>query len=96
MPAKSKAQQQAMAIAYASKKSGKTPTREPSKSIAKSMSKSQLKDFAKTDTKSLPDKVADYKLEDMSDLDLSYLEGVISKFAEYGIDPELFLKHNQA
>ncbi|MCK9578703.1 DUF3008 family protein [bacterium] len=59
MPAKSKAQQEAMAIALAAKK-GKIPKRKllgASKQMAESMTKKQLEEFASTPRKILPKKV---------------------------------------
>jgi len=60
MPAKSKAQQRAMGMAYAAKK-GKIPKSKlkgASKSMYKGMSEDKLKDFAKTKHKGLPNKKA--------------------------------------
>jgi hypothetical protein len=56
MPAKSKAQQEAAAIALAAKE-GKRPKSElkgPSKSMYESMSKKQLEEFASTSRKGKP------------------------------------------
>lgn len=56
MPATSKAQQQAMAIAHAAKKGDipKSKLRGASKQIAASMSDDSIQDFAKTKTTGLP------------------------------------------
>jgi hypothetical protein len=59
MPAVSKKQQQAMAIALAAKKGEmpKSKLKGASKEMAKSMTKTQLKEFASTPRKTLPNKV---------------------------------------
>lgn len=58
MPAKSKAQQQAMAIAEQVKKGKiKAKAGTPSAKMAKSMSIKQLNDFASTQRKGLPKRV---------------------------------------
>jgi len=58
MPAKSKSQQQAAAIAYSKKCKGekKTPNQQPSKKMAKNMSCEQLKEYASTKRKGKPEK----------------------------------------
>lgn len=58
MPAKSKAQQQAMAIAEQVKKGNmKAKPGTPSAKMAKSMNMKQLNDFASTPRKGLPKRV---------------------------------------
>lgn len=56
MPAKSKAQQALMGMAYEAKKTGKAASSKVA-SVAKGMSKQSLKDYASTSTKGLPKKV---------------------------------------
>lgn len=57
MPAKSKSQQHFMGMVYAFKKGELKDAPESVKKAAKSMTKKSAKDFAKTKTKGLPDKV---------------------------------------
>jgi len=56
MPAKSKSQQQAAAIAYQKKCKGekKTPKQQPSKKMAKNMSCNELQKYASTERKGKP------------------------------------------
>lgn len=57
MPAKSKAQQRLMGMAYAYAKGELPGASKEVKELAKSMSKKDLKEFAKTKHKGLPEKV---------------------------------------
>ncbi|MYN14837.1 DUF3008 family protein [Pusillimonas sp. TS35] len=61
MPAKSKAQQQAAAIALAAKRGEKKvgELKGPAKSMYESMSEKELREFAETDTKHKPEHKSD-------------------------------------
>lgn len=61
MPAKSKSQQQAAALALSAKRGKKDPSslKGPAKEMYDGMSEKDLKDFAETDTTNLPDKISD-------------------------------------
>ncbi len=79
MPAKSKSQQQAMAIALAAKRGriSKSKLKGPSREMAESMSERQLRDFAKTKSGNLPDHV---KKAMESDVDMAgFMEGYCAR-----------------
>lgn len=90
MPATSKNQQIASAIARQAKE-GKIPVSKlhgASKSMYESMSKEQLGHFAKTKRKGLPKHVKESE-------DAAFVRGFMDKCAEYGVDPEALAQHIQ-
>ena len=82
MPAVSKAQRIAAAIAEHHPEKAKGAA----KQMANSMSKEQLHHFSATSTKGLPEKKAEFTA-----LELEYLQGFVTKCSEHALDPEILL-----